>query len=65
MQIALDNRSHIGLVDVSGQSDQLCVENRLLNDCGLGERCGKQGRLLNKLVLGKRRLLNKLVLGKR
>ena len=65
LQIALDNRSHIGLVDVSGQSDQPCVENRLSNDCGLGERCGKQGRLLNKLVLGKRRLLNKLVLGKR
>ena len=69
MQIALDNRSHIGLVNVSGQSDQPCVENRLLKDCGLGERCGKQGRLFNKLVLGKRwqgrLLLNKLVLGKR
>ena len=65
LQIALDNRSHIGLVNVSGQSDQPCVENRLLKDCGLVERCGKQGRLFNKLVLGKRRLLNKLVLGKR
>ena len=55
LQIALDNRSHIGVVNVPGQSDQPCVENRLLKDCGLGARCWKQGRLLNKLVLGKRR----------